>query len=88
MPLVATGMEDLYFTVSPTLYMTQDQLRAILYDHIYSRRNEIDYSEMSPESWQHMRHFYRKNHGNTLGVGTKVNGIWYPLPQVQSDQEE
>jgi tuberculosinol/isotuberculosinol synthase len=88
MPLVATGMEDLYFTVSPTLYMTQNQLRAVLYDHIYSRRNEIDYSEMSPESWQHMRHFYRKNHGNTLGVGTKVNGIWYPLPQVQSDQEE
>ncbi len=88
MPLVATGMEDLYFTVSPTLYMSQEQFRMILYDHIYSRRNETDYTEMGPEGWQHMRDFYQGNQGNTLGVGTKVNGIWYPLPQVQSNQNK
>ncbi|HET9589726.1 MAG TPA: hypothetical protein VFO91_13150, partial [Anaerolineales bacterium] len=31
MPLVSTGEEDLYFSVSPSPYMTQRQLRAILY---------------------------------------------------------
>ena len=88
MPLVATGMEDLYFTVSPTLYMTQDQFRAILYDHIYSRRNETDYTQMSAAGWQYMQDFYYRHRGKTLGVGTQVDGIWYPLPQVQSGSEE
>lgn len=37
MPLVATGREDLYFTISPSLYLTQPQLRTILYDHLWAR---------------------------------------------------
>ena len=37
MPLVATGREDLYFTISPSLYLTQRQLRRILYDHLWAR---------------------------------------------------
>ena len=82
MPLVAIGDEDLYFTVSPTLYMTQTQLREILYDHIYARRGLDDYSDVDAEKWEKMRQYYQANHGRTLGVGTNINGIWYPTPQV------
>jgi tuberculosinol/isotuberculosinol synthase len=85
MPLVATGNEDLYFTVSPSPYLSEAQLRAILYDHLYSRRGEEpDYSEMGPEAWALMREFYRANCDRTLGVGARQEdgGYWYPLPQV------
>jgi tuberculosinol/isotuberculosinol synthase len=83
MPLVATGAEDLYFTVSPSLYLTQHQLRDILYDHLYARRGELDYSEMSPREWGLMTDFYQANMERTLGVGTRQDGVWYPLPQVK-----
>lgn len=86
MPLVALGNEDLYFTVSPSPYLTQEQLRGILYDHLYSRREEEpDYLVMRPEDWTLMREFYRLNQGKTLGVGArhKRGGFWYPLPQVK-----
>jgi tuberculosinol/isotuberculosinol synthase len=86
MPLVATGNEDLYFTVSPSLYFSERQLREILYDHLYTRRaEETDYSELSPDAWAAMRSFYRANRWKTLGVGARhpSAGYWYPLPQVE-----
>jgi tuberculosinol/isotuberculosinol synthase len=84
MPLVATGEEDLYFTVSPSPYLSERQLRAILYDHLYTRRGEEDdYSALGAEERGWMRDFYRTNRDKTLGVGTKRSGIWYPLPQVE-----
>jgi tuberculosinol/isotuberculosinol synthase len=83
MPLVTTGAEDLYFTVSPSLYLTQRQLRDILYDHLYARRGELDYSEMSSREWDLMMGFYQANMERTLGVGTRQGGVWYPLPQVK-----
>jgi halimadienyl-diphosphate synthase len=86
MPLVATGNEDLYFTVSPSLYMTQAQLREILYDHMFARRQEEpDYDAMQANDWELMREFYKLNEGRTLGVGVKQRhgGFWYPLPQVE-----
>lgn len=83
MPLVATGAEDLYFTVSPSPYLTQRQLRDILYDHLYARPGELDYSEMSSREWDLMGDFYQANMERTLGVGTKRGGVWYPLPQVK-----
>jgi tuberculosinol/isotuberculosinol synthase len=83
MPLVTTGNEDLYFTVSPSPYLSRRQLRAILYDHLYSRRGgEADYASLDTEEWRTMGEFYRANLDNTLGVGTRVGNIWYPLPQV------
>jgi hypothetical protein len=72
MPLVATGEEDLYFTVSPSPYFTEQQLRDILYDHLFARRRE------EPDDWTPMREFYRANIGQTLGVGAEHHGIWYP----------
>lgn len=84
-PLITTGNEDLYFTVSPSLYLTERQLREILYDHFYTRRmEETDYSDLTPDDVDAMRAFYRANQGKTLGVGAiqARGGYWYPLPQV------
>jgi tuberculosinol/isotuberculosinol synthase len=86
MPLVATGNEDLYFTVSPSAYLTERQLRDILYDHLYTRPgDEADYLDMQPEDWALMQDFYHANLERTLGVGAKQTrgGYWYPLPAVQ-----
>jgi hypothetical protein len=86
MPLVATGDKDLYFTVSPSPYLTQRQLRDILYDHLYARREgDPDYAAMQPDDWAVMKGFYRANLGRTLGVGArqKRGDFWYPRPQVE-----
>ncbi|MBN1659158.1 MAG: diterpene synthase [Anaerolineae bacterium] len=85
MPLIADGTEDLYFTVSPSLYLTEGQWRAILYDHLYARSNDqASYQEMAADDWALMQDFYRTNMGNTIGIGARHGkaGIWYPLPQV------
>ncbi len=82
MPLLATGEEDLYFTVSPSPYLDEDQLRRILYDHLFSRRNpEPEYETLSQDDWEAMRRFYRQNHGKTMGVGQLQGGFWYPTGQ-------
>ncbi|HDQ71993.1 MAG TPA: diterpene synthase [Chloroflexi bacterium] len=86
MPLVSTGEEDLYFTVAPSPYLTVQQLRRILHDHIYVRPEaDVDYSDLTPEDWSLMRDFYRANLGHTQGIGARKNpaGFWYPLPQVK-----
>lgn len=86
MPLLASGNEDLYFTVEPSPYLDANQLRDILYDHLYARRGgETDYSTLTAEEWALMHEFYRTNRGRTLGVGLRKGqeAIWYPLPQVE-----
>lgn len=84
MPLLATGNEDLYFTVCPSLYLNARQLRSILYDHLHSRSTpEPDYAALSDEAWRRMRAYYLVNRELTLGVGTVRDGIWYPQPQVK-----
>lgn len=78
-PMLSWGGESLYFTVAPSLYMSERQLRNILYDHIYLRPlDEPDYLSMSRESLDGMRHFYQKERETTLGVGEVYGGIWYP----------
>lgn len=77
MPLLALGEEDLYFTVAPSLYMNERQLREILFDHMYTRK--LDASD----DWHVMEPFYRANAGRTMGLGRQRNGFWYPLPQVE-----
>ena len=79
MPLVTTGEEDLYFTVSPSPYMDQAQLRRILYDHLYTRRSpEPEYADLSPAELQEIRNFYTAQRGYTLGTGKLLHGIWIP----------
>jgi hypothetical protein len=85
-PMLATGREALYFTVSPSLYITEGQWREILYDYLYARHShETDYAALSPEARAGLKNFYRANIGKTIGVGGvhKPSGQWYPLPQVQ-----
>jgi adenosine tuberculosinyltransferase len=79
MPLLATGEEDLYFTVSPSPYMDQAQLRRILYDHVYKRRSpEPEYGHLSQQELQDLRNFYAAHHEYTLGTGELLHGIWVP----------
>lgn len=79
MPLIASDNTDLYFTVSPSLYLAQRQLRAILYDHIYLRQvPEPDYEGLPASAVAAMKDFYRANAETVLGLGVLRDGIWYP----------
>jgi len=78
-PLLNTGAEDLYFTVAPSPYLTADQLRKILFDHLYTRRiPEPEYTEMSPEEVEALRDFYHSNQDVILGTGELKSGVWIP----------
>jgi len=79
MPLLSTGNEDLYFSVSPSPYMTEFQLRAILYDHMYIRRTpEPDYTKLKQEELDWLRKYYRNNKDLAIGVGKLKFNIWLP----------
>jgi len=79
MPLLTTGEEDLYFSLSPSPYMTTHQLRAILYDHIYVRRiPEPDYTKLPAEELNWLRDYYRHNKDYAFGVGKLKFNLWFP----------
>ncbi len=79
MPLLGNGEEDLYFSLSPSPYMTIHQLRAILYDHLYTRRTpEPDYTTLSPAELDGLRNYYRANKDYALGVGQLEFDLWFP----------
>ena len=79
MPLLSTGEEDLYFSVSPSPYMTEHQLRTILYDHLYVRRTpEPDYMKLAPEELNWLRNYYRANKDRAFGVGQLKYDLWLP----------
>ena len=79
MPLLATGEEDLYFSVSPSPYMTQRQLRSILYDHLYIRpTQEPDYTKLTEAELDWLREYYRRNRDHAFGVGKLKFNLWIP----------
>lgn len=79
MPLLASGEEDLYFSLSPSPYMTQRQLRAILYDHIFVRPTpEPDYTKLSGDELEWLRTYYRKNKDYAFGIGKLKFNLWIP----------
>lgn len=79
MPLLGSGEEDLYFSLSPSPYMTTHQLRAILYDHLYTRRMpEPDYTKLSADELDALRSYYRANKNYALGVGKLKFNLWFP----------
>jgi tuberculosinol/isotuberculosinol synthase len=85
MPLISTGAEDLYFTVSPSPYLDRQTLRSILYDHLFSRRLSDDsYGSMSPKDWEVLKRLYDQNRTSVIGLGRqhKSGKFWYPLPQI------
>lgn len=78
-PMLNWGDEDLYFTVAPSLYMTQSSLRQIIFDYLYSRQGQTDdYPGMSQQQLHFMRDYYHSNLEKVFGVGKKVGDIWYP----------
>lgn len=89
LPLVATGMEDLYFMVSPSLYLDDYTLRAILYDHLYERRTLDNYSHFTAADWSALNQFYQLNRHHVIGIGRQAEwgGWWSPLPQVMLPDE-
>lgn len=79
MPLLTTGAEDLYFSISPSPYMTERQLRAILYDHLYVRPTpEPDYTKLEPDEIEWLRNYYRDNKDYAFGVGKLKFHLWFP----------
>jgi tuberculosinol/isotuberculosinol synthase len=79
MPLLTTGAEDLYFSLSPSPYMTQHQLRSILYDHIFVRPNpEPDYTKLSGDELKWLRNYYDTNKDYAFGVGKLKFNLWIP----------
>ena len=79
MPLLSTGEEDLYFSISPSPYMTEHQLRAILYDHIYVRPvPEPDYTKLTGEELGWLRDYYSYNKDYAFGVGKLKFNLWFP----------
>jgi adenosine tuberculosinyltransferase len=79
MPLLSTGEEDLYFSLSPSPYMTQHQLRAILYDHLYVRpAPEPDYTTLTENERNWLREYYRKHQDHAFGVGKLKFNLWIP----------
>ncbi len=79
MPLLATGEEDLYFSLSPSPYMTECQLRSILYDHIYVRPTpEPDYTKLTTDQLNWLRTYYRANRDDAFGVGKLKFNLWIP----------
>ena len=79
MPLLSTGEEDLYFSLSPSPYMTERQLRAILYDQLYVRPTpEPDYTTLTQEERNWLRESYHKNKDFAFGVGKLKFNLWIP----------
>ncbi len=79
MPLLTTGEEDLYFSVSPSPYMTQCQIRAILYDHIYVRPAPVpDYTKLTGDELCWLRDYYHRNKDYAFGVGKLKFNLWIP----------
>lgn len=78
-PLINSGEEDLYFTVAPSSYMTELQLRTILYDHLFSRRvKEVEHISLPPQELLPLSNYYRSNTLTTIGVGRLLDGTWIP----------
>jgi len=78
-PFLRWGGEDLYFTVAPSLYMNEKQLRMILHDHLYTRRvEEPDYLSLSAEAFGEIKKYYQENQNVVLGTGTLTSNIWLP----------
>ena len=83
-PMLGWGEESLYFTAAPSLYMSEVQLRNILYDYIYLRPvQDPDYLTMPENDFNAMRHFYEVNRRVTFGVGEMRDGIWYSKSELK-----
>jgi adenosine tuberculosinyltransferase len=82
-PLLSSGLEDLYFTYSPSFYLDQTTLRTILYDHLYLRNiAEPSWGSLPPRQRTKIRKFYHSHCSSVLGIGSTIpcgdTEIWIP----------
>lgn len=80
-PLITTGDEDLYATLSPSPEVTEAQLRDILYDHLVMRRIEdTDYGSFSAKAVERLKEYNEACREQTVGVGRldPLTGLWKP----------
>lgn len=62
--------EDLYFTLSPSLYMTQRLLRRILYNHLYEKQEKmLDYDDLGSKEKDKLRKYYHDKSDEIFRVG-------------------
>jgi tuberculosinol/isotuberculosinol synthase len=88
LPPMLRGHEDLYFTVNSPLGLTQRQLRAVLFDSYYCRRNitgNRPYQQFSSQTLADMKALNDLNRESVVGVGRyhPEGKFWYPIPQVR-----
>ena len=82
-PMLGWGEESLYFMVAPSLYLSNQQIKNILYDYIYLRPvQDPDYFTMPDKDFETMRQFYQTNRETTFGIGEIRGGIWYPSSRI------
>ena len=75
-------LNDLYYTVTPSLSLDQTQWRRILYDHLFSRRSWYrDYRTLDEEALQTLYDYYHDHQSIIQGVGKydPETQIWSPL---------
>lgn len=80
-PLVTTGLENLYFTLTPSPDLSEHQLREILYDHFITRRQPPpNYEDLSQEARQRLARYHKAYQGATIGVGEfdRQTALWKP----------
>jgi hypothetical protein len=90
-PLIATGQEDLYATMSPSPEVTERQLREILYDHFILRAGgDVDYEALPEESVRRLESYNEAMRERTLGVGTvdPETGLWIPLTAGSDEADQ
>lgn len=85
MPLIATGSEDLYFTVAPSPYLDKHALRTILHDHLFVRQVEPSYDTVTARDRDILKHFYDLNRHTVMGIGLRLarGGVWLPRGEIR-----
>jgi len=90
-PLISGNKTQLYFPISPFIFINQNMFREILYDIIYQRTITYgmdDYNlysiDKNEKIW--LKNYYKINRNSIIGIGKKLGNYWFPLPQVKLDK--
>ena len=88
-PFLSPG--DLYFTVSPTLYLDHIVWRNILFDHLFMRQVAYrNYTEITAEAMLELREFYHVNRSKVIGIGRfhTSTQTWRPVEIIKEIKEQ
>ncbi len=91
LPLLVDTRTQLYYCVAPSFFMTEAQLREILYDFMFSRRTGTKQYETLPlDEWRKMAQYFGENQNKTIGIGEQKDawGLWYPIAHPISPPDE